>query len=297
MGTDVQIAVHPRACHSESMVEQILDKVVRMVHEMEQRMSRFHPTSDICQINQGAGRWVEIHPATFEVLRLAREAFIWTDGLFNPCLGAVLEHIGYDVSFDRRREPDEAPLVHVHPIVSSQCPYELSSDGRHCRVHPGFQVDVGGIGKGWIVEQCTRVLRDSGFIDFVVNAGGDAVCGGRNGERPWLVGIEDPFSSTQHVLTLTLDSLSLATSGTYKRRWTHQDKTVHHLIDPRTGRPSTSDIVSCTVVHPSLVAAEVMAKTCLLLGSVEGIEWLSSRVQRGWVVVKNTGEVIHAWNS
>jgi FAD:protein FMN transferase len=165
MGTDVQIAVHPRACHAESMVEQILDKVVRMVHEMEQRMSRFHPTSDICQINQGAGRWVEIHPATFEVLRLAREAFIWTDGLFNPCLGTVLEHIGYDVSFDRRREPDEAPLVHVHPIVSSQCPYELSSDGRHCRVYPGFQVDVGG--KGWIVEQCARVLRDSGFIDFV----------------------------------------------------------------------------------------------------------------------------------
>ncbi|WP_051663384.1 FAD:protein FMN transferase [Alicyclobacillus macrosporangiidus] len=289
-------------------LERLLDEVPRLVAVWERRLSRFHPDSDISRINAEAGRWVAVHPGTMEVLRLAEEARRATGGWFHPGLGRAMRAAGYGVSFS---ELKPAPPLQRAGLTSPkkstetasgglELPgagpaYELDERALRVKVAEGSEIDLGGIAKGWIVEQVAAWLRGAGLEQFIVSAGGDMVCAGWCGGRPWRVGIDDPFGGAAPALTLDVWELAVATSATYRRRWQAGDRIVHHLMDPRTGRPAQTDVVSCTVLHERLVVAEVLAKVALLLGRDAGSAWLERQPQRGWAMITADGEVRHAW--
>jgi len=298
LGTDVQLAVLP---HSNS------DAVVTMRHlefakleilRLEQLMSRFISTSDVSMVNDNPGQWVPVHPETMAVLRLAQSAFRQTDGLFNPCLGGNIESYGYDVSFDMILDHEREDIVNTPPVVRKilTCPYMVSDDGNTVCLETGYKIDLGGIAKGWIIEYAAQKLRDLGFHDFVCDGGGDMVCAGKNGLSAWHIGITDPFDATRTVCVLDVDALCVATSGTYRRRWMQGSEQIHHILDPRSGLPAVTDLISCTVLHPSLVAAEILAKVFLILGKSKGIQWISEQDQQGWIAIADTGEVMNSWS-
>ena len=91
-----------------------------------------------------------------------------------------------------------------------------------------------------------------------------------------MVGIEDPFAQGNDLATVRLTDAALATSSTMRRRWTTQDGPAHHLIDPRTQRPSESDLVSVSVVAQTVARAEVLAKTLLLRGKAGALDYAES---------------------
>jgi thiamine biosynthesis lipoprotein len=294
MGTMVEIAIVPSSADVD--LENALDGAESLIREHERRLSRFRSDSDVARVNAQSGTWVPVHAATARVAALALEAYEATAGLFNPCLGTWMEALGYAVSFDELPASSEEPVPALAPASGAVCPLEVRESERCVRVEPGYKLDLGGLAKGWIVEQAAVYLRSHGIHNFVVSAGGDMVCAGRNGERPWRVGIADPQEPARTLLTLDVDDLSLATSGTYRRRWERSGTPLHHLIDPRTGQPAATDVVSCSVLHPRLAAAEVLAKTGLLLGITDGVPWLRQHAPCGWVMVTEQGRVIHAWN-
>ncbi len=124
----------------------------------------------------------------------------------------------------------------------------------------------------------------------VITAENDRV--NRSVSRPWKVGIADPFHPGHHLFVLDLtEQAGVAASGSLYRRWGKGGILRHHLIDPRTGQPSESDLIQVTVVAGSTVQAEVAAKAAFLLGSVEGAGWLSTRGLRG-VLVCQSSEII-----
>jgi thiamine biosynthesis lipoprotein len=298
MGTKVEIVV-PERLSTPTDVEHAVERAREKVEELEALLSRFRSDSDVSRINAVPGQWVPVHPHTAEILRLAQLSFEQTNGLFNPCLGHILEDIGYDVSFHRLRHHPIVRATDTHPFLAPLvCPFEVHAAKSEVFLQPGYKLDLGGIAKGWIVQQAADILRHHGITHFLFNAGGDMVCRGTHGDRPWCVGIADPFNPAgTHVLTLDVSDLAVATSGTYRRKWTFNGQTVHHIIDPFLGLPAESDVASCTVVHQDLVQAEVMAKVGLLLGSRRGLAWLNNQPVAGWVLVLNTGEVIHSWSS
>lgn len=296
-------------------------------------MSRFIPTSDISRLNDNPGEFVPVANETAQVLLLAEHACRETNGLFSPGLGVWMEHYGYDRPYGRglNRDTDESaprtrersaertqprsregvqPRPAVNPMADlatrlgrGYVPYTVGTGGRF-RLEPGYKLDLGGIAKGWIVEQAADVLHRRGHHNFVCSAGGDMVCAGHEGDRPWAVAITNPTESAgpsptsgspPPILTLSVESSAVATSGTYHRRWTQGETVRHHILDPRTGQPAESDLVSATVIHERLTAAEVAAKVVLLLGREEGLHWLESVPHRGWVAVTTSGEVLHAW--
>ena len=128
--------------------------------------------------------------------------------------------------------------------------------GRTIELAGGTRLDLGGIGKGYAVDRACELLAMVG--PCLVNAGGDlAVRGGS-----WPVGAGG--------VTLLLESGAIATSGRDRRHWRRNGEERHHLIDPRTGRPAETGLRSVTVVAPSAVEAEVLAKVAFLGGPVEG---------------------------
>jgi thiamine biosynthesis lipoprotein len=139
----------------------------------------------------------------------------------------------------------------------------------------GLRLDFGGIAKGWAADQAARKL--SAFGPALVNAGGDiAVSGPQSNGDAWPIGITDPFDPETNLEVLMIVRGGVATSGKDYRRWQQGGHWQHHIIDPRTGMPAQTDLLTVTVIAPSAVEAEVAAKVALISGSGAGLDWIES---------------------
>lgn len=297
MGTDVEIIVN----ELNGQIESKIDQAIQFAHEkmiaLESRLSRFRGDSEVSLINSNSGQWLSVSHDTVQILLLAQNAFIKTGGFFNPFMGQVLENLGYKVTFENIESEADRTLPFAIPFIAPiHSPLQIDESEFRVRIEPGYQIDLGGIAKGWIVEKTADVLIENGVSNFICNAGGDLVCKGDNDGIPWVIGITNPFDQLKSIVNLDVKNMCVATSGTYRRKWFLEDREVHHIVDPFLGEPARTDIASCTVVHPSLVEAEIMAKVALILGTATGIPWLRNQATNRWVIVNSTGEVKYSCN-
>lgn len=296
MGTTVHILA--RESGGDADVHRAFDEARSRIDELEDLLSRFRQTSDVSRLNAQAGAWVSVHPDTAQVLLLAKDAFDATKGVFNPCMGGVMESLGYHVSFEHVASAAVAerdrPVFNVPYLFPVRCPYDVDASDARVRLRYGYKIDLGGIAKGWIAKQAAKKLRQHGVTRFLLNAGGDIICAGT--DTNWSVGIANPESPETELVTLDVRNLCLATSGSYLRRWQNNGQPLHHILDPFLGHPAQTDIVSSTVLHEDIVQAEVMAKVALILGSPAASEWLRGQSCKGWLFVKRDGEVMRSWN-
>jgi thiamine biosynthesis lipoprotein len=148
---------------------------------------------------------------------------------------------------------------------------ERVSDGWFSLRYAG-SFDPTGIVKGWATERAARALLAAGASGVSVNGGGDVQMFGAPGpERPWRVGIADPLRPGGLAAVISaagVDRLAVATSGTAERG--------DHVLDPRTGRSAVTDLVSVTVVGPSLTWADCWATAAFAMGARAGLAWLES---------------------
>jgi thiamine biosynthesis lipoprotein len=156
------------------------------------------------------------------------------------------------------------------------------------------RLDLGGIAKGWAADQAVRRLAAHG--PALVDAGGDiAVSGPRAGGLRWPVAVASPFAPERHLAVLWLAGGGVATSGKDLRRWRRDGEWRHHIIDPRTGRPAVTDVLTATVIANSARAAEAAAKTAFILGRRKGMAWIEARSALAAVLVTDDGEVHTSW--
>jgi thiamine biosynthesis lipoprotein len=139
----------------------------------------------------------------------------------------------------------------------------------------GCTLDLGGVAKGWAAQQA--MLRLSRTAPALVNAGGDiAISSVQQSGEPWSIGVTDPLNPETHLQVLQVKSGGIATSGKDYHKWQLNGKWVHHILDPRTGRPAQTDVLTATILAPSVLEAETAAKTVFILGSQAGMQWLKS---------------------
>jgi thiamine biosynthesis lipoprotein len=129
-----------------------------------------------------------------------------------------------------------------------------------------LQVDLGGIAKGWIAERAAGLL--AGYAQVCgVNAGGDMfLIGLPEAEGIWRITLEDPCDSTRALAVLRVPGGAVATSSVTRRRWMHGAQSRHHIIDPRSGEPASTEWLSMTVIAGHAAQAEAFAKALLIAG-------------------------------
>ena len=256
----------------------------------EQTFSRFRAQSELSQLNQRAGQWVRVSGALWDVLHLALIAARWTDGVFSPTILKALESAGYDRTFEAIQE-DRQPGA---PQPDGQWrAIQRQSLKRSICLPPHTQIDLGGIVKGWSAERAARRLGEYG--PALIDAGGDvAVSGPRQDGTPWPIGVLDPFQPDRHFETLKVSRGGVATSGKDYRRWRRDGMWQHHLIDPRTGQPASTDVLCVTVIAPSVVEAEVAAKVVAISGSETGLAWLEEQPDYAAVLVREDGGAVYS---
>jgi thiamine biosynthesis lipoprotein len=266
---------------------------------VEGKLSRFLPSSELSQLNRSNGRLFLASALLYELVSLANFYFEKTGGLFHPFLGKVMEKIGYDRSFETLNDPHPfSPGWELEfPDPSGRGPFiTLEPSTRSVILSPHVSLDLGGIAKGWSAQKMSDWLRKDGVASGWIDAGGDLVAWGIIGqEESRECMIADPFQPEQDRVRLVLSrDAGIATSSICKRRWKdRQHQVQHHIIDPRIGRPSNSDLVQVTVLAPDLTTAEVYAKCLLILGSETGEAWLEEKqMPLGYVGIRNDRSVI-----
>lgn len=265
MGTEVEVLTAPHIVDSD------LARVEAWFERVQVSLSRFDSTSELSRMNAAAGTPFTMSPLLREVLAVALRAAEATGGLIDPTVLGCLESAGYASSYD-------GGCVQVggeRPLRPDFRKVRVDEGGRVI-IPAGMGIDLGGVAKGWTVARSAPLLE--GYERWLVNAGGDLLAGGQNRDgESWTVGVEDPFRPGTDLMLLRIDSMAVATSSVMRRRWRLGNSEKHHLIDPRTGRPVESDLAAVTVVHPSVVVAEVEAKALLLLGRMRATERAGER--------------------
>lgn len=250
MGTEVEVlldvAPGPDAVLALASVETEFER-------LEALLSRFRPDSELSRLNADGA--IEASDDLIAVVELALRAREHTQGRFDSTVHDALVAAGYDRSFDELEHAGR-----TYSDVSVRVGGCVSVEGRRLALEEGVRLDLGGIGKGYAVDHAVEQLAP--LAPCLVNAGGDLAVSGIPEGGVWPVTVELPSGA----LTLGLAEGALATSGRDRRRWRVGDEERHHLIDPSTGRPSSSDLLSVTVAAGSAVEAEIWAKALFLAG-------------------------------
>lgn len=257
-----------------------LSSAASFIAQCERRWSRFLPTSELSQLNRGAGRPVVLPRDTYDLIVAAVSCWELSAGRFDPTVLPALIAAGYDASFEVASfvpRPAE-PAPGCGDIVLDD---ELSA----VTLPPGMALDLGGIGKGHIADLASALLIERGAAGALVNLGGDVrVRGCPPDDDGWTVAIADPFDHERDLLVLRLSDGAVATSSTVRRRWSHGDHTMHHLIDPRTGRPASTSLATATVIAESAAWAEVTAKVAVIAGARDAAQIVHAAGATGLLV-------------
>jgi thiamine biosynthesis lipoprotein len=282
---------------SSPAAERALQRVPAWFEEWEQALSRFRFDSELSQLNRSAGQPVTVSETLWDVFHAARQAEMVTGGLVRPTVLDALVRAGYDRSFDLLPALNEASLTSTNasvvegPDLATEAGWDAAT--RSLYLPESVHLDFGGLAKGWTAQKAAARLEEYG--PALVETGGDIAISGPDAHgQPWALGIRDPFQSDTHFETLRVERGGIATSGIDYHRWLQGGVWNHHIIDPRTGLPAETDILTATVIAPDAVQAEAAAKAVLIAGSHSGLDWLEADQDLAGVLVLQSGERVYS---
>ena len=155
-------------------------------------------------------------------------------------------------------------------------------------------IDLNAIAKGWGVDQLFEYMRDAGMKNFMVEIGGEVRTIGKNNKGShWKIGIDKPMIGTvpgeQIYSVVSVSNQAMATSGNYRNFKEYDNVTYSHIINPRTGRPTQSNIASVTVVAPNCMDADALATALNVMEVEEGLELVESLdgFEAFWIIKEN----------
>lgn len=251
--------------------DEAVARVERLFAEVERTCTRFDESSDLMRANAAGEEWVTVAPVCLGAIAAALEAHVVTGGAFDPRVLKTLTGLGYDRSLDFLAGDVKTTAVDLQ--AGTMTPWSPDLDAAGSRVRIGSEpIDLGGIGKGYAVRLGIAELAGLGR-SALVEAGGDLATYGDGPDREpgeprcWRAAVEDPRGGTAPIAVLDVSDAAAATSSIRLRRWRSGDREVHHLIDPRTGQPSDSDLLAVTVVADDTAWAEVWTKVGFLAGA------------------------------
>ena len=312
----------------ESDDERILDEAFALCQRYEQLFSRVNSESQLYQLNHAGGRPcavdAELASLVAEALSYCRE----TEGRYDISMGSVvqlwdfkcgsipdvkalsqaLEHVDYRMVQVRNAGSEGEPARERERELARE--KERAREGERERGLKGAAkseivigdaaacIDLGGIAKGYIADALLAFFRERGLAHALVNLGGNvAVMGGKPDGSPWRIGIRRPVPSSQAMMiqsfaTVALHEGSVVTSGIYERAFTRDGVLYHHILDPKTGFPAQTDLLSATVISKASIDGDGYTTALIIMGSDQALQFALEHPEIEVILVTREGEVL-----
>lgn len=266
---------------SDQRARAAVSAVLLRFDSLHHRLHAWEP-GELSTINDAfaAGRTVAITADVTNILTDAMRYSAQSGGTFNPAIGNLIRLWGFQSDQFVARLPDPQAiqqLLVAHPQMSDI----VIIDGWVSSRNPAVRVDLGGYAKGYALDIALQILRQYGIRNAVVNIGGNVIALGQHGDRPWLVGIQDPRHPSAVAKLPLYDGEAIGTSGDYQRYFVLHGQRYCHIINPYTGWPAQG-VQSVTVLIPPGPHAGVLSDVAskpLFIAGVNG--WRAAATRMG----------------
>lgn len=288
MGTLVEVVWRTKGANDQA--EAVRGALDRM-ETLASRMSLYNPGSELARINEAAGRTaVSVSDEVLDVIEKSLALSRATEGAFDITVGPVEAAWG-----DIQREG--GGKVPAEPEIRDA----LGRVGyRHVKTDPeartvflekeGMRIDLGGIAKGYIVDQGMAWLHEAGIQAALINAGGDILVSGGPDSPSWRIGLQDPLEQGALLGVFLVRKAAVVTSGSYERYLETEEGRFTHILNPETGRP-VEGLLSVTVVAEQAFAADALATALMVKGREDGISLLRRFPSTRGVLVERDGTI------
>jgi thiamine biosynthesis lipoprotein len=250
--------------------------LLRELRALDLACSRFRPDSELQLLN--GGRRCRVSPLLWIALEAALEAAQLTEGLVDPTIGRAIRYAGYDRTFAQVRVRD-GRLTPVRFVPAGRWEeIELDRDRQTVRVPAGVELDLGASAKAFAADRIAALVAETTGTGVLVALGGDVAVAGPAPAGGWIVGIDHDhrMPPEQSRSRVAVQGGGLASSGTRGRRWRTTAGELHHILDPRTGRPARGPWTTATVAAASCLHANAASTASIVLGSAAPA-WLTER--------------------
>lgn len=265
--------------------EKAMAAAAQTLTDIEARMSLYSGTSEIAAVNAAAGEQpVTVSPLTLDMLQTAQTLAADSDGYFRITvapLSRLWNIMGEDPTVPAQEEIDAAMAL----VDDAALTVDAAASTAFLEKE-GQALDLGGVAKGYACDVLRQLYLDSGVKSALTSIGGN-ICavGGNPDGRPFRIGFRDPAGGvSSYIASFTVSDAVVAVSGAYERFFEQDGVIYHHILDPHTGYPAQSDIVSVGVVWPADgsagenpgASADHWSTTLFCWGRDKTLEWMKT---------------------
>ena len=277
------------------------DSINAVFNAIDSTLSMFNPNSVISRINAGDDD-VAPNPFVNTLLSCSQRINHQTDGYFDPSVAPLVNLWGFGKQKSDSLPSDDAiaralQLVGIDKI-------SIDNSGKVLKQHPDMVLDFSSIAKGFAADQIGTMFQRNGIDNYIVEIGGEIAMHGKNPSgKLWNVSIDLPIESNdtvihQSAMVLSLTKKGVATSGNYRNYRTQDGQKIVHIINPKTGKPEISDLLSATIIAPTAAEADAYATACMAMGTKRSIQ-LVTRLQHidAILIYANKDGQLQKWQS
>ncbi len=261
LGTIINLRV--RGSNSEKAIEEAINKL----NDIDDKMSAFKEDSEISRITSKAGINAEIvSKETYLVVKKAVEYSKILEGTFDPTIGPLVKL--WNIGTKEEAIPEKSQIEETLKLVNYK-DVIIDESTRSIMLNNIKQaLDVGGIAKGFAADEVRDIFYTHNIKSALIDLGGNIFAlGSKNHGTPWKVGIQNPFKPRgEHIGILSVKNKSVVTSGNYERYFIKDGQRFHHIIDPKTGYPSQSKIISATIISDNSIDGDGLSTGVYILG-------------------------------
>lgn len=256
-----------------------VDESFARIAELDKLASSQNPESDVSRINAAAGKdYVQVDPAIYEMISYSKEYSAKSGGEWDITVGVMTKL--WDIGNADQRVPAPEEIASKLSLVSYKDILLRPEDHSVMLAKPGMVIDLGGIAKGYTVDEVRKIYEKYHIENGLINMGSSSMYAvGKNGKgQPWNIGIKHPRSDQKdnYLGIVSITNQALSTSGDYERFFIQDGKRYHHIFDPRTGYPADSGVMSDTIIiDPSVehagMLSDMLTTIVFVLGPQKGM--------------------------
>ncbi|UFH34487.1 FAD:protein FMN transferase [Flavobacterium acetivorans] len=271
---------------------QNINKAILEIERIENLISEWRPQTQISKVNQNAGiKPVQVDKEVFELTKKA----IWFSEISNGAFDISIIAMDKIWKFDGTMEKLPSKKAIRNSIINVNYK-NIVLDSINSTIFlskKGMKIGFGSIGKGYAADKARKLLQESGIKAGIINAAGDiAAWGTQINGNPWRIGVNNPLETGETIEILEFSgNNAVTTSGNYEKYVEINNKRYSHIINPKTGYPST-ELISVTIIGPNAEMCNGFSTSIMVLGLKKGIKLINRFPDYQYIIITNKENII-----